>query len=572
MKPLFVTLAAWLLITVSAFAGTPTQYYVDTVGGSNSDDGTSFANAFLTLKYAIETGITRDATNGDQINIYAPVGTPDDYSSGDPAIDLSGYAATGTATAPLIIRGVASDGTTPAIAYVTFASRALFSNTSFDDLNLINLSMVGGNSTAAMTLRFRFNVIGCFVDSTGGGDAIEGNQSCAVIHSDIQGSSGTNYLVYFGTSSGNMVIGNYIHETTNACFGILGGGRIVGNIIHTASTNGSAHTINSAPDYLYVANNFILSDTATASQRAVTAGGTSSVILNNYIEGYSGAGGAGIVNAGSNGLMIAGNRFFNCTTNVTPGDCAYVADNSSTTASGIADLATGDYTPTAELQEIGLPLTIAGETTYINVGAIQHAPDDGLGDAPNPVTIVPFYGQDIQQDTGTYPFEFNVYRNGLPFALDGGGVQASLDSGADSASGLTLNTISTGRYEVVIDSDNAAFNAGGNLNLFLSAGTVDGDSVVGAKVGEVSFDRYAIATDVGDDILSRVLSAVTGPPGDTPTFENAIAWLSWISQARIVTTDADKTIYAADGTTPISEEVIDDSTPGTIDKAAAGAP
>lgn len=517
MRHLSSILAAWLLLVASAFAGTPTQYYVDSVSGNDGNAGTSFGAAWKTLKYAVETGITRDSTNGDQINLYAPSGTPDDYSSGDPAIVIGDYASTATSTAPLIIRGIASDGTTPAIAYVTFAGRALFSNTSFDDLTLINLSAVGGNSTASMTLRHRFNVIGCLVDSTGGGDGIEGNQSCSVIHSDIQGSSGSNYLVYFGTSSGNMVIGNYIHERANACFGVLGGGRIVGNIIHTASTNSVAYSINSSTDYLYAANNYILSDTASTA-RGISNSGVNGFIINNYIEGYSGSGGVGIYNSGGDGLLIAGNRFFNCATNITPGDCRYVTDNSSTTASGIASLSTGDYTPTAELKEIALPLAIGGATTYINVGAIQNeAEAGGGGGGTDQVTIAPFNSGDLQEDNGVKTFAFTTSFNGEPTSLSGGAIQFYVDGGSPLTAGMTLDSLAAGVYTVTIDTTNANFNGGGEFLVTLSTGTVGGVPVANTKVGEGSVGRFSSAPanfndlDIdGDGALVNVIN-VTNP-------------------------------------------------------------
>ena len=351
--------------------GTPTQYYVDTVSGSDAAAGTSFGAAWLTLKHAIETGITRDATNGDQINIYAPSGTPDNYSSGDPAIVLGDYASTASATAPLNIRGIASDGTTPAIAYVTFSGRYLFNLSTFSDLSVINLSMIGGSATGTVQAGTRFFVIGCLIDGTGGGVSAQLGQASGVIHSDVQGASGSNALLSFNHAASCKVIGSYIHERTNACFGIIGAGTILGNIVHVASTNSNAFTLNCQSDAVVIIGNTIVIDTASTSIGIVTAG-VSCTILNNYIEGYSGAGGDAIVNTGANGLMIAGNRYFNCAAGVTPGDLTYAADNSATSASGITSLAGADYTPTSELKAIGLPLTIAGSTTYINVGVIQN--------------------------------------------------------------------------------------------------------------------------------------------------------------------------------------------------------
>lgn len=357
------------LISATAFAGTPTQYYVDTVGGSNADAGTSFANAFLTLKYAIETGITPDATNGDQINIYAPAGTPDVYSSGDPAITMSSYATDATATAPLIIRGVASDGSTPAIAYITCASRYLVNDAVFDFSRWINVSVVGGSATGLWQMDRGTLVLGCLFDNTAGGSVVEvdGASGTVVMHSDMQGANGNSYLL--NMIGGGNVVGNYIHEQTNSCRGVTASGNVIGNIIHMNSTNASGQAINQSIVGI-IRGNTCLNDAAGVTS-GILSTGVGSQIANNYVEGWSGVGGVAITASASNTLMVATNRYYNCTTGFTLNDTDYASDNSVTTASGVANRASADYTPTAELKAIGLPLTIGGETTYINVGAIQ---------------------------------------------------------------------------------------------------------------------------------------------------------------------------------------------------------
>lgn len=352
--------------------GTPTQYYVDTVAGSDGAAGTSFGAAWLTLKHAIETGITPDTTNGDQINMYAPVGTPDVYSSGDPAITMSSYATDATATAPLIIRGVASDGTTPAIAYITCTSRYLVNDTVFDYSRWINVSVVGGSATGLFQMDRSTLVLGCLFDNTAGGNVVEvdGVGGTVVMHSDMQGASGNAYLLNCIGSSGN-VVGNYIHEQTNSCRGVTSAGNVIGNIIHLNSTNASGNAISQSTASGMIAGNTCLNDAAGVTS-GISSTGAAAVITNNYVEGWSGVGGVAITASASNTLMVAANRYFNCTTGFTLNDTDYASDNSVTTASGVVNRATGNYTPTSELKAIGLPLTIGGITTYINVGAIQN--------------------------------------------------------------------------------------------------------------------------------------------------------------------------------------------------------
>lgn len=369
MNRFFIALAFLAFTAASAVAGTPTQYYVDTVNGNNGNAGTSIGAAWATLKYAIETGITPDTTNGDQINIYAPSGTPDNYTTGDPAITMSSYATDATATAPLIIRGVAADGSTPAIAYITCASRYLVNDTVFDHSRWINISVVGGSATGLWQMDRSTLVLGCLFDNTAGGNALEidGAGSSYVMHSDIQGSSGNAYLV--SMSGAGYLIGNYIHEQTNSCRGLTSGQIVIGNIFHMNTTNAYGQAINNS-NSSYITGNICLNNAAGVSA-GITCTGAGSVITNNYVEGWSGVGGAAITASSSNTFIVAANRYYNCTAGVTVNDTDYSTDNSVTTASGVANRASNDYTPTAELKAIGIPLTIGGETTYINVGAIQ---------------------------------------------------------------------------------------------------------------------------------------------------------------------------------------------------------
>lgn len=357
--------------------GTPTQYYVDTVDGDDGNAGTSpgSGNAWATLKHAIETGITRDTTNGDQINVYAPVGTPDDYSTGDPAIAISSYAAAATADASLIIRGVESDGSTPAIAYLTCSGRYLILDTAFDCCRLINLSIVGGSATGLFELDRNILIYGCLFDNTAGGAvvSIDGADNSAVYHSDIQGASGNAYLL--NMQFGGLVVGNYIHERANSCRGVNNCAFADGNIVHLNSTNanGSGFLHNNSGANFDARNNIILNDAAgvTGGIDLLLAGGR---LTNNYIEGWSGTGGYDIKPPASGNIILAAhNRSFNNTNDFAFGDVDLAIDNSVTSASGVTDRAAGNYAPTSELREIGYPLVIGGTTAYLNVGAVQNA-------------------------------------------------------------------------------------------------------------------------------------------------------------------------------------------------------
>lgn len=355
--------------------GTATQYYVDSVGGNDGNAGTSFGAAWKTLKYAIETGITPDTTNGDTINMYAPVGTPDVYSSGDPAIALSSYATDALVSAPLTVRGVASDGSMPAIAYITCTGRYLVNDTTFDFSRWVNLSITGGSGTGLFQVDRGSSVLGCLLNNTGGGVACQidmGGTQGVVAFSDLQGTNGAALsLLDCITSTGvGTIIGNYIHERTGACRGINGGFQIIGNVIHLNNSAANSNGISSGYAAASVVGNTILNDAASVANGIVLSGAGSSV-FRNYIEGWSGAGGTAVTIGASNGLAAVNNRYFNCTNGFTLGDIDYATDNSILSASGVASRSGANYAPVGALRAIGLPLLMGSTSSFINVGAVQ---------------------------------------------------------------------------------------------------------------------------------------------------------------------------------------------------------
>lgn len=352
----------------------PTIYYVDTVNGNDGNAGTSMGAAWQTLKHAIETGVTQDATNGDRIRIYAPVGTPDAYVSGDPAIDLQGYAATATATAPLIIEGCDATGTSRATAYITCAGRYLFNDTAFDHLKAIDLDITGGSASGIWRTDTWTMLIRCAVrqTSTGKNLSVTGSGSTLVNCAFI--GAGANQYILECLSSTGTVIGCLMKETTNACYGVQGPAIFIGNIVHLNTTHPSSGYGVSGAGLAYVFNNFLLNSGAgVASGISSTAAGAR--LLNNYIEGWSGSGGDPWTLTGSNTELVAGNRWYNCSDAPTATDAAFEYDNSSLGASGVTDLSGGDYTPLAALRAAGFPaslLTLSLDTN-ISIGAVQNA-------------------------------------------------------------------------------------------------------------------------------------------------------------------------------------------------------
>jgi hypothetical protein len=89
--------------------GALTNYYVDPSGGDDTRSASEaqvVSTPWMTFSHAIDT-ITRDATNGDQINIKSTLEINADTSMAAGAVDLGDYGSP-TQLAPLIIRGYSS--------------------------------------------------------------------------------------------------------------------------------------------------------------------------------------------------------------------------------------------------------------------------------------------------------------------------------------------------------------------------------------------------------------------------------------------------------------------------------
>ena len=68
----------------------PTEYFVDPLSGSDSNGGSSDADAWLTVQHALDT-ITRNSTNGDRINIKSSA-----TITATSSLSFSSYGSTGT--------------------------------------------------------------------------------------------------------------------------------------------------------------------------------------------------------------------------------------------------------------------------------------------------------------------------------------------------------------------------------------------------------------------------------------------------------------------------------------------
>lgn len=336
------------------------------------------------------------------------------------------------------------------------------------------------------------------------------------------------------------------------------------------------------------------------AQRIITKGATDETVEVLIIDSADGTPETGVL-YNTSGIDLWYQRPGAAKTSIT--EATLAALTTAHTDGGFLEIANGMYRldlPDAAFATGVSHVTIGGTVTGMIVRPVTVQLVD-----PSPVVITPFFGGDIQEDSGDYEWEFSVTVNGVPTALASGAVQVSVNSGADAATGLTLNTVATGRYEVVLDSENAVFNGvTGDMNFSLSAGTVGGLAMTNAKIGEASMGRFAnaptnfeslsvdgsgaviiqdgtgagqIATTSGaiDTVttVTQLTAATTEPtsvPSATAGFIDKVNWLFLIARNKKNVTDAIIQYFADDGSTVVGEkDLSDNGTTYTETEAAA---
>jgi len=327
--------------------------------------------------------ITRDTTNGDQVNVKA--GTADTLSA-----SLT-YATYGTPTysAPLIIRGYTAtlnDGGMGKLdgnggAYNLLHTTWVY--TAFIDMELCNvgayyLATLGNGSVC---LRCKIHT------STGLYGTVSVTHG-AIVGCEIYNVSGRG--VQFGGSG--LVHGNYIHSGPTNHFVEC----VFGNIPTTQCVvSNNIIELNAAGAwglYVYrgnfsVYNNIFINKAAgTRACLDFSSGGANDgamhIVLNNIIMGFSGAGGVGIKSTTRPIAMVGNNAFYNNTSDESyTGIGLDLGADVALAADPFTSAATGDFSLTAAaktaLGSLGWPSSYLGAHAntdpHITIGAIQLA-------------------------------------------------------------------------------------------------------------------------------------------------------------------------------------------------------
>jgi len=325
-------------------ANPPTDYYVDPSIAGNSGAGT-VGDPYGDLQYALDT-ITQDTTDGDRINVKA--GTAEILTA---ALSLTTYGTPNYAY-PLIFQGYTTsqgDGGIGAIDCQTFTAITNAGN----GISWFDMEVYDGPSTGSLITLLGFSSIaGCYIhDSDGHGLTVSGDYS-AVVGNRFEdlGSSGYHMLGVNNNVDGPIINGNYFKQgasrTCDHAAKIQGPyTAFTANIISIDSTSDG---VDFTKYGCYVDGNTILSSSGTGI--GINLSSTFDMcnhVVNNYIEGFSGAGGVGLSNASSsNGSGVFGqNAYYNNTTDQTQ-NCELnyeLGDNETLGATGLTKSGSDTY-------------------------------------------------------------------------------------------------------------------------------------------------------------------------------------------------------------------------------------
>jgi len=341
-----------------------TETYADPSIAGNSGAGT-IGDPYGDVQYAFDT-MTRDATNGDRVNILA--GTDEVLGA---AIDFTTYGIP-TSAAPLTIQGytsVAGDGGIGGISGA--ATYTIFASDAFDRLNLVNLHLHNCGSAAIVHIDNNCTMLGCEIDNTSGlGLSMDSGtliMDCYIHNVGANGIGNRASILYCFLENGANDFGIAIGAGTD-------GITIAYNII---SIDGASNGINVGASVMgnSIVNNSIFSSAGTGY--GIRIDGRFNTITNNIVEGFSGSGGRGY-DINDHTLLYGHNKAYNNATNfdVAAGvqHMLDLGNNDVLSASPFVNPSGKDFRISTALKAAGFPTSFRGAATttqYLDVGAVQ---------------------------------------------------------------------------------------------------------------------------------------------------------------------------------------------------------
>jgi Leucine-rich repeat (LRR) protein len=292
-------------------ANPATHTYVDPSIAGNSGTGTS-GDPYGDLQYALDT-MTRDGTNGDQINIKA--GTDEVLSS---TLSLTTYTSVSNPSqnAPLTFRGYTTTADDGGQGSIDCGGNALITNVG-NSIHWVDLELHNGPQTGTgifITLSFYAKLINCYVHDTHG--TISSTDDATIVGNRIEDMGNvSNGLIICAAGT---IAYNYIDVVTGTrdpvqCIRMAGNSNVIGNIIYLDSDADGIrnHSIGRTQSII---GNTVLANGGSGNGIMIDQSGRSDnmVCVNNYVEGFSATGGVGFLSGQSseNGGTVSHNAAF----------------------------------------------------------------------------------------------------------------------------------------------------------------------------------------------------------------------------------------------------------------------
>lgn len=344
-----------------------TETYVDPSIAANSGTGTS-VDPYGDLQYALNT-MTRDGTNGDRLNIKA--GTAEVMAS---AITLATYGTPG-ALSPLVFQGYTSAAGDGGIGEINNggANVSIISSATLDYIHFADMKIGNTGTSQILVLDQSCSFVNVEFHTSSAANAISTSINCAYARCRVHTVTGNVAMLVSQSDVDHCVLsygvsGQYALST-------LGTMTITNNIV---SVTNNARGITTAGSQIALRNNSVYSATG-GTGIGITMGSTQGECRNCIVEGFSGAGGKGIViSAGCVAKVFGNNAFYNNTTNVTTtGGFIHRLTDITLTNAPFTNPGSGDFSiasaAKAELQAQGWPSSFNGISTsqYLDPGAAQ---------------------------------------------------------------------------------------------------------------------------------------------------------------------------------------------------------
>ena len=355
--------------------GTPTSYYVDPLNGDDSSGDGSSGSPWQTVSYALDTGITRDSTNGDQVNIR-DTGNDTSFSNYDFGTSY-GYP---TAGAPLILRGYTSSAGDGGVGVLDGDGGRLI-NTGADYIHMVDLRITNGGTGDLIKGDNYWTFSRCQIDDCDG-IGLDMDQDNIAINCHFTDISNTGF--YGGDRS--LVQGCTFENdggSRSFVYGVNLAGATGWNYVTEClfKLSGSSWGIGHSASYLDIRNNSFYSSSGGTSGYGVTGSSSnrSVICINNLVEGF----GTGIRLRSWNAVTYGHNAAYNNGTNydITADVEFALGDNEALSASPFTS--SSDFTPVDTGNVLGgsYPTSLKGlpQSNARDKGAIQKAASGGGG-------------------------------------------------------------------------------------------------------------------------------------------------------------------------------------------------